>query len=216
MCHTTGRAFREDRSAAGMDVSCHRRFLPLGILVTENALILKSLGDDGRMFQMKAMQALQTSKNALYVNGRKLIQLNMPDARGVDALFARIRAFAVEKYGSAEGASSTATGQASEGQASTASAASAALPTPEQLFTATKAQFGALYRSIRSMELDDVNEQVFAALALRYFEVTEAGVSNGTLGQAAFNELGKVYLLACNILEVMQGVEELNADLLRA
>jgi curved DNA-binding protein CbpA len=188
-----------------------------GVLVTENALFLKSLGSDGRMFQLKAMQALETSKNALYVNGRKLIQLNMPDARGVDALFARIRSFAIQKYSVAHQAPHKPAGdQAPEAPGSTSSATSTALPTPEELFTATKTQFGVLYRSIRSMDIGDpVLEQVFAAVALRYFEATEANLANSTLGQAAFDELGKVYLLTCNILEVMQGEAERNTDLLR-
>nr|WP_315232903.1 J domain-containing protein [uncultured Albidiferax sp.] len=185
-----------------------------GVLVTENALFLKSLGSDGRMFQLKAMQALETSKNALYVNGRKLIQLNMPDARGVDALFERIRKFAIQKYSVAHQAPhKPASDQASDAPGSTASAA---LPTPDELYMATKTQFGVLYRSIRSMDIEDpALEQVFATVALRYFEATEASLANSSLGQVAFDELGKVYLLTCNILEVMQGEEETNTDLLR-
>lgn len=187
-----------------------------GVLVTEHALFLKSLGSDSRMFQLKAMQALETSKNALYINGRKLIQLNMSDARGVDALFIRIRNFAIQKYSAARQASPNPAGrQTSEAAGSTASAASTALPTPEELFVAAKAQFGALYRSIRSMDIEDpALEQAFAAVALRYFEATEASLANSSLAQAAFDELGKVYLLTCNILEVMQGDEEPNTDLL--
>lgn len=187
-----------------------------GVLVTEDALFLKSLGSDGRMFQLKTMQALETSKNALYVNGRKLTQLNMPDARGVDALFLRIRNFAIQKYSTAHQASPTpATSQAAEATGSTASAASSELPTPEQLFTATKTQFGALYRQLRSMDMDDPTfDQVFSGLALRYFESTEASLSQGHLGQDAFNELGKVYLLSSNLLEVMQGTAEADPDLL--
>lgn len=187
-----------------------------GILVTENALFLKSLGSEGRMFQLKAMQALETSKNALYVNGRKLIQLNMPDARGVDALFARIRDFAIEKYSTADQASPTpASSQAAEANGSTASPASSELPTPDQLFAATKTQFGALYRQMRSMDMDDpAFDQVFSGLAVRYFETTEASLSQGRLRQDAFNELGKVYLLSSNLLEVLQGTAEADRDLL--
>ena len=187
-----------------------------GILVTENALFLKSLGSDGRMFQLKAMQALETSKNALYINGRKLIQLNMSDARGVDALFVRIRNFAIQKCSAAHQASAnTAGSQAAEDAGSNDSAAESALPTPEQLFAATRTQFGALYRQLRSMDLDDpAFDQVFSGLALRYFETTEASLSQGRLGQDGFNELGKVYLLSCNLLEVMQGEAEVNPQLL--
>lgn len=187
-----------------------------GILATENALFLKSLGSEGRMFQLKAMQALETSKNALYVNGRKLIQLNMPDAKGVDALFLRIRDFAIKKYGPQHKASpAPTTSQAAEATGSTASAPSSELPTPSQLFAATKAQFGALYRQLRSMDMDDpAFDQVFSGLALRYFETTEASLSHGRLEQDAFNELGKVYLLSSNLLEVMQGTAEADPDLL--
>ncbi|BDT66697.1 chaperone protein DnaJ [Comamonadaceae bacterium OS-1] len=185
-----------------------------GILVTENALLVKSLGDDGYQFQMKSLTDLETSKNALYINGRKLIQLNMSDAKGVDALFLQVRNYAVQKYSIARQASTSAAGSQASGTIDPT--ASAELPTPEQLFAATKAQFGVLYRSIQSMDMDDpMVEQVFAALALRYFETTESSLSSGRLDEAAFSQLGKVYLLTCNLLEVMQGEAEVNTNLLR-
>nr|WP_315240760.1 DnaJ domain-containing protein [uncultured Albidiferax sp.] len=185
-----------------------------GILVTENALLVKSLGDDGRQFPLKSLTDLETSKNALYINGRKLIQLNMSDAKGVDALFLRIRDFAIQKYSIASQAFTNDAGSQAFGTADPT--ASGKLPTPEQLFAATKVQFGALYRSIQSVDMDDPEvEQAFAALALRYFETTEASLSSGRLDEAAFNQLGKVYLLTCNLLEVMQGEAEVNTNLLR-
>ena len=193
-----------------------------GVLVTEDALYLKLLGSDRRVFPLQALQTLQTTKKALYLDGRKLIQLNMPDARGVDAVFARIRAFAIEKYGTVQQAGPSASryqaeasgaSEATGSAGSSASSASAQAPTPQQLFAKTKAKFGELYRALH-LE-DSENETFFASVALVYFETTQASLSGGTFGHRAYSELGMVYLLTYNILEVMQGDGELDADLLQ-
>jgi len=191
-----------------------------GVMVTEDALYLKVMGSDRRMFPMPALQALQTTKKALYLDGRKLIQLNMPDAKGVDAVFARIRAFAIEKYGAVQQAGPSASrdqtseaSDASDASDATGSSASKEAPTPQQLFAITKAKFGELYRALH-LE-DSENETFFAAVALAYFETRQASLSGGTFGHRAFGELGMVYLLTCNILEVMQGDGEPDTDLLQ-
>jgi curved DNA-binding protein CbpA len=179
-----------------------------GILVTEDAVLMKEIATNRRVFSMLEMKDLQISANALYINGRKLIGLNMPDAEATDAVFSRIREYASLKFGSERDARpEPSTKQASAPSAQTAASSEDELPSEQQLFSSAKAAFGELYRS---MHMKSEGEEHFANLAVEYFKATEAKLSKRKLSNAEYNELGLVYLLATNITEI--GNEEATAD----
>ena len=182
-----------------------------GMLVTENAVYLKSLGEERQMVSIEAMQRVQSSENALYMNGRKLIQMNMPYVGGIDLLCELIRDYATAKYGTQQNEEQEEE-TADESETDEEDSDSDDEPTREELFAMAKQKFGELYRSL---ELgDSEGAKAFATLALNYFEETQTKISQRIFYIENYRELVMVYLLSRNIFEIIEEEGQIDPDLL--
>jgi len=185
-----------------------------GVIVTEQAMVIKEMFDDPSWIPMRMLKELTTRKGKFYVDGHKVTSVVLPDATAIDLVFSHVAAYA-QRYGDQQREPASASGSSQHSSETVDETDPAWLQQQlEQAFEEVRDEFGQMFALLQHRLGDDTD--AVGELAMGFFKDVHREILNGSLSREELAALRDVQLLSNNLKEVLLGTGSPDPDLFQS